>query len=650
MKNTFLLILFFFTLQILPQQLDNKIINDIVIKSLPIDGPGGALLIMKSGEIVFEKAYGYMDVENKKPNTIKTVFQIGSVSKELTAAGILLLVEKGKLSLDDTLTKFIPDFIEPANKVTIKNLLVHNSGIPSYTELPDKPFKWESKDSLEDIINLIKHRKFDFQPGEKFKYNNSGYAILAYIIEKVAGISYAQFMKDNIFLPLGMNHTLDGGDNENIGERAKGYTFDIKDKKIKKAVFTEFKQLAGAGSIISTVEDIAAWDNAVKNKKLLSERSWNMALSRQVEAGMFGDSVYYGYGWIIQNYFNHKLIWHTGGMAGFLCANYLFPDDDLAIIFLSNLDFVPPVSIVREVTNYIFGIGTDERKPISLSSDQLKKYEGVFENPFAKIKITAGNNKLIFQPVDGPFHSIDFIPSSQTSFYAENMYGPKADFTIDADSINEVDINNTVNTIKFFREGHQSSDSTIDLNVSYLKRFVGKYNFTASNTMQIYIENKKLKALLPGQPEYTLLPVDSTTFELGNLPGFKMIFDIDENGEVTGVTSSQPNGSFKANKTSNEIESPTDEAGIKLNENDMKKYEGSYEFAPGNEVRIYIKDGELKALIKGQPEYTLIPVAKNEFDLKGLQGFKFTFDEQNGEIVSVTSHQPNGNFTAKKKE
>ena len=162
-------------------------------------------------------------------------------------------------------------------KLQLKIYFVHNSGIPSYTELPDKPFKWESKDSLEDIINLIKHRKFDFQPGEKFKYNNSGYAILAYIIEKVAGISYAQFMKDNIFLPLEMNHTLDGGDNENIGERAKGYTFDIKDKKIKKAVFTEFNQLAGAGSIISTVEDIAAWDNAVKNKKLLSEKSWNMA-------------------------------------------------------------------------------------------------------------------------------------------------------------------------------------------------------------------------------------------------------------------------------------------------------------------------------------------------------------------------------------
>ena len=245
MKKLFLLITFVLSLQIFPQKLVKNIIDNLVIKSLPIDGPGGSLLIMRNGKIEYEKAYGFADVENKIPNTVNTVFQIGSVSKEMTAAAILMLVEKGKLSLDDTLTKFIPDFIEPGNEVTIKNLLIHNSGIPNYTELLDKPFSWESKNSLDDIIDLIKNRKFDFQPGEKFKYDNSGYAILAYIIEKISGMSYAQFMRQNIFLPLGMKHSLHGGDQEDIGERAKGYTFDLKVKKVKKAVFTEFAQLAG---------------------------------------------------------------------------------------------------------------------------------------------------------------------------------------------------------------------------------------------------------------------------------------------------------------------------------------------------------------------------------------------------------------------
>ncbi len=362
MKKLFLIIVFIITLQIFPQSIDKNIIDNIIVKSLPTDGPGGSLAIMRKGKIEYEKAYGFADTENKIPNSVNTVFQIGSVSKELTAAAILMLIEKGKLSLDDTLTKFIPDFIEPANKVTIKNLLIHNSGIPNYTELLDKPFSWESKSSLDDIIGLLKNRKFDFQPGEKFKYDNSGYAILAYIIEKVSGMSYPQFMKQNIFLPLGMKHTLDGGDNEDIGERANGYTFDLKNRKVKKAVFTEFAQLAGAGSIISTAEDIAIWDEAVEQKKLLSTKSWNEALSKHVEATMFGDSTYYGYGWVIQKYYGHKLIWHTGGMAGFLCANYIFPEDNLTIIFLTNDDFIPPAGIVHEIANYILGIGTERKE------------------------------------------------------------------------------------------------------------------------------------------------------------------------------------------------------------------------------------------------------------------------------------------------
>ncbi len=212
-------------------------------------------------------------------------------------------------------------------------------------------------------------------------------------------------------------------------------------------------------------------------------------------------------------------------------------------------------------------------------------YEGVFENPFTKIKIEAENNKLKFTPVGIPFHSIDYIPSSNTTFYAEGQFGKKAVFTFEGDSVNEVEINNTVNSVKYFREGHKLSDSTINISEEYLQKFIGKYNFSNMNTMQVYVKNKKLKAALPGQPEYTLLPVDSTTFDLGNLPGFKMIFDIDENGNVTGVTSSQPNGNFKANKTSDKVDIPEEEDALKLTEDEMKVYEGTYEFTPGSELK-----------------------------------------------------------------
>ncbi|MEO8398988.1 MAG: serine hydrolase domain-containing protein, partial [Ignavibacteriaceae bacterium] len=364
MKNLFLLVIVFVFTQVYPQNIDQKIIDNIIIKSLPISGPGGALLIMKNGNIEYKKAFGFADVENKIPNSVETVFQIGSVSKQMTAAAILMLAEENKLSLDDTLTKYIPDFISPGNKVTIKNLLLHNSGIPSYTELPDRPFDWESKQSLDDIINLLKDREFNFQPGKTFNYNNSGYAILAYIIEKVSGMNYGKFMKEKIFFPLKMDHTRDGGSSDNIGTRAIGYTINLEEKKIKKAAVTEFPQLAGAGSIISTIGDIAIWDEAVKSKKLLSEQSWNEALSTQINAEMFGDSIYYGYGWLIHNYKGHNIISHTGGMAGFLCANNIYLDDDVTIIWLSNNDFVNADKLENQIANYIFRMGENERASI----------------------------------------------------------------------------------------------------------------------------------------------------------------------------------------------------------------------------------------------------------------------------------------------
>ncbi len=649
MKKLLFLSILFFAAQVFPQSINASVIDSIAIKLLPINGPGASLLIMKDGEIKYQKAFGFADVENKIQNTNQTVFQIGSVSKQITAAAILLLIENGKLKLDDTLTKFIPDFIEPANKVTIKNLLIHNSGIPSYTELADKPLNWESKNSLDDIIDLIKNRKFDFEPGEKFKYNNSGYAILAYIIQKLSGRSYGDFMREKIFLPLGMKHTADGADTENISQRALGYTLDLSQKEIKKSQYTEFAQLAGAGSIISTTGDIAIWDEAVKNKKLLSTQSWDEALSPQVNAGMFGDSVYYGFGWIIENYFGHKFMWHSGGMAGFLCVNYLFPDNNLTIILLTNTDFVAPSNIAKQIANYILGIGGEERKPIALSPDQLKRYEGIFENPFIKIKIKSEKNKLAFIPTELPFNSINYKPTTDTTFFAEGLYGQKAIFSFDDDSVNAVEIGSPAGSQKYFKRGYNENKSILNLDENYLQKFVGVYNFSNGNKMQIYIKNKKLKALLPGQPEYTLLPIDSTTFELENLQGFKMIFEIKDEGKVTSVTSSQPNGNYKAEKTSNQVEIPKEESGSKITENELKKFEGDYEFGPGNDMKVYIKDGKLKASLKGQPEYSLLPTAKNEFKLQGMQGFKFIFEEMNDKIISVTSHQPNGDFKAIKK-
>ena len=184
---------------------------------------------------------------------------------------------------------------------------------------------------------------------------------------------------------------------------------------------------------------------------------------------------------------------------------------------------------------------------------------------------------------------------------------------------------------------------------SELKKFEGVYRFAPGNEMKVYIKDSKLKALLPGQPEYTLLLSGKSVFQLKELPGYKMTFNYDENKKIISVTSNQPNGNFTAQKISDSVTPPKEEKIINLPVGKLKKFEGEYKFASGNNMKVYLDNGKLKAFLKGQPEYTLLPVSAKEFILKNMSGFKMIFEENdNGEITGVVSDQPNGKYQAEK--
>lgn len=191
----------------------------------------------------------------------------------------------------------------------------------------------------------------------------------------------------------------------------------------------------------------------------------------------------------------------------------------------------------------------------------------------------------------------------------------------------------------------------IQVSENELKKFEGVYRFGPSNDMKVYLKDSTLRAFLPGQPEYTLQPISENEFKLKGLEGYKMIFKLDDNQKVISVTSSQPNGDFSAEKISDEVEPPKQEKTIMLSADQLKKFEGEYEFAPGKDMKIYIKNGNLKALVNGQPEYTLLPISENEFILENLSGYKMIFEEnEKREVTNVTSSQPNGDFRAEKKK
>ncbi len=184
-----------------------------------------------------------------------------------------------------------------------------------------------------------------------------------------------------------------------------------------------------------------------------------------------------------------------------------------------------------------------------------------------------------------------------------------------------------------------------------LKQFEGVYRFGPGNDMKVYLIDSTLCALLPGQPEYTLLPIGENEFKLKGSEGYKMIFKLDDNKRVISVTSSQPNGDFIAEKISDEVKPPKQEKVINLSMDQLQKFAGEYEFAPGNDMKVYIKNGKLRASLINQPEYTLLPISEREFILEKMNGFKMIFEEnEKGEITGVISSQPNGEFKAEKKK
>lgn len=544
MKKLLILIFIPFVV-IFAQPLNWEAKVDRVVKyALPTEGPGGSLIISKGGNIIYNKSFGHADDDNE--NTPETVYQIGSISKQFTAAAILLLVQEKKLSIEDTLTKFIPDYPAPGNKVTIKHLLTHTSGIKNFTSLPEWNPKWESKRTLAEVIELFKHKDFDFQPGERWAYNNSGYALLAYIIEQASGMSYDMFMMQKIFVPLGMEKSRHGGSADNIGMRANGYTYNREQKKITKAVFTEFAQLSGAGSLISTVGDLLLWDEAIKQSKLLSSTLWEEFNKPHVKVSDDG-KLHYGYGVMVQEWKGRKIIWHNGGMAGFRASYYRLVDDGYTLIWLGNSDFVDPDDLLRQVAGILIDIYNDNRKTIEISETELKQYVGKYISAGTAVNVTLDDAGLKFQFTDFPSLPLTLQPSAKDSFFTIENYLTNAIFSRnEKQEVIAIALLSGRQKLRLYKEGFEPRYEKKELTVEELKQFQGTYLFAPGAELNIYLRDGKLYGFIKGQPEYHLVPVGNNTFQLENLNGFMFVFELNEKREVIAVISKQPNGEFRA--------------------------------------------------------------------------------------------------------
>lgn len=294
--------------------------------------PGASVMVIKNGEIIFSKGYGIAVFEKMIPVTDYTNFRLASVTKQFTSMCILQLIEKGKLSFKTTLTEIFEGFPKYGGQITIKHLLQHTSGLVDYENLiPDTAtIQVKDKDALEMMMNID---SVYFQPGEKYQYSNTGYALLSLTVAKISGLRFRDYLRKNIFTPLGMLNTLafENGINE-VSNRAFGYTIhadsvEFTDQSITSAVL-------GDGGVYSSINDLYKWDKALYTEILVKKELLDIAFTRGKLNN--GDELEYGFGWRLEKYRGYEIVYHTGSTRGFRNILYRIPEQNFSVIILTN--------------------------------------------------------------------------------------------------------------------------------------------------------------------------------------------------------------------------------------------------------------------------------------------------------------------------
>lgn len=380
----------------------------------------GAVLVTQGDTVLLDKGYGSANLEWNIPDTPATRFRIGSLTKQFTAAAILLLEERGKLKLDDPVKSYYPDVPSGWDRITLFNLLTQTSGIPDYTDAPDFGETMKLQRTPQQLIAVVRDKPLDFTPGEKFAYSNSNYVLLAQVIEKAGGVPFQKFVQANIFTPLGMKDS--GFDSDALMAR-RASPYSRRNGVIVNATYIDPSVQAGGGAICSTTHDLLIWEKALLGGKLLSPASLKKMLTPFRDArgpgapskGGYGMGVYAG-----TNADGRREIAHTGSSAGVITMMAAYPDDNIILILLSNTATTPFADITSKLADLAFGksiVLPSERKPIAFNAKVMSRYTGRYQlRPGFVIEIAREGDALVAHPGTNPV--IPLLPESSTSFYA----------------------------------------------------------------------------------------------------------------------------------------------------------------------------------------------------------------------------------------
>jgi CubicO group peptidase (beta-lactamase class C family) len=303
---------------------------DLYCKTWPFSG---SILVSKKGQAVFKKGYGLASQEYNIPNTPQTKHRICSITKQFTAMAVMILQERGMLSVHDKVNKYLPDYKELDERITIHHLLTHSSGLQYLFGKKFEESFDNSKHKHEDMINLFRDLPLLCEPGEAWNYSNFGYYLLGWIIESISGVSYDEFLKKNIFEPLNMKDTRVERDKKIIQGLATGYY--LNDDELIRFKYMDIDLALGSGDMHSTVEDMLLWDKALYTEDLVSKNTLDLIFTPYANSGETGsEDNDYGYGWFIEKKYGRNRISHGGGGLGFITEFHRYVNEEVSIVVL----------------------------------------------------------------------------------------------------------------------------------------------------------------------------------------------------------------------------------------------------------------------------------------------------------------------------
>ena len=512
------------------------------------DSPGTAVLIAQNSEILYQKGFGYANLKNQIPITPQTKFRIGSITKQFTASAILKLQEENLLKVTDSLSKFLPDFPR-GDEVTIHHLLTHTSGIHNYTNYPEFASAVETHIEAEEIIQLFKTDKLDFNPGEKWSYSNSGYFLLGHIVEKISGQSLKNYLKHHFFDPTDMKNTEVHDSKHPPKNEATGYSY-VADKP-EKAINWDMSRAGGAGNLYSTPQDLYHWNEAIFKDKLLNPNTLKSAFTPvKTNNGSQGDAFgsQYGYGWMLMEKRGLKEIGHGGGLPGW--ASYLtrYPQQNLTIAILANAyppvpNLIPAVLADTIAEIYLWrqmksmeSFATD--KTADISDDYIGQYDYVG----GIMTITREGDQLFAQLTGQP--KFEIFPKSETEFFWKVV---DAQITFVRNKKGEI-------AHIIHHQGGQTltapkleQKSVEQINTAAYSDYVGEYDYGHGAILTITREGGQLLAQMTGQPKFEIFPESETKF-FWKVVNAQVTFVKNNKGNISKIIHHQAGAEIQAPK------------------------------------------------------------------------------------------------------